>query len=413
MPARIFYLGAPSRVYLPPDSNPQRAIQETGGNTGNLLIGDAIRKHLRTDCFFVPEDLPSPEYAAEKFDRIVIGASNFLYREFDFAQWANFVEATRLPCTVFGLGAQAPDYGAAVEVPVGTQRFLKVISERSTTLGVRGHWSASILAGLGITNVRVIGCPAMYWTCRPALELKTISSRRPLAVAVNGAAGCVMHASDVGAAKTLEAQLARLSFKRGYPYFLQNEIELAAIGADLPGAFESYRIQLLMQQYGLCDIGPRKFIKFVKQQTRIFFDLEKWHAAMKQFDFVIGSRFHGCLMGLLAGVPCFVYAQDARTRELCELLQSPHTLVEKAGPVDIDAVYGALDLKPLERAYRELYANYISFLEENGFEHNLLRPGQYLETEHAASSGAELGPVLSAATPEPRAVLSAGASPLS
>lgn len=375
MAARIFYLGAPSRVQLPPDATVLRAIEETGGNTGNLLIGDAIKRHLRAECIVNRGILLGWDYVAKNFDRVVVGASNFLYRDFDFSRWADFLEATKLPCTVFGLGAQAPEYGCRVEVPAGTRRLLKVISERSTTLGVRGHWTASILSDLGITNLRVIGCPAIYWNCKPSLELKPMTQRRPLAVAVNGAANGVQHASDAVAAKEIEAQLAHLSFDRGYPYFLQNETDLAAIAAGLPDTLDAYRLELLMQHYGLSEIGPQKFIDFVKNNTRIHFKVGEWRAAMERFDFVVGTRFHGSLIAVLAGVPCFVFAHDARTRELCELLQLPHARVTEQRTVDIDALYDSLNLKSLEQTYRQLHENYIQFLEENGFEHNLAAIG--------------------------------------
>lgn len=315
------------------------------------------------------------DYVAKNFDRVVLGASNFLYRQSDFGRWADFLEATKLPCTVIGLGAQAPEYGCRVEVPDGTRRLLKLISERSTTLGVRGHWTASILNDLGITNLRVIGCPSIYWNCKPSLEFKPTTQRRALAVAVNGAANGVQHASDAVAAKEIEVQLARLSFARGYPYFLQNEADLAAIAAGLPDSLDSYRLELLMQHYGLSDIGPRKFIEFVKNNTRIHFKVGEWRTAMEQFDFVVGTRFHGSLLAVLAGVPCFVYAHDARTRELCELLRLPHRPVAEERTVDIEALYQSLDLRPLEQTYRQLYQNYVQFLEENGFEHTLTGPG--------------------------------------
>jgi hypothetical protein len=386
MPARIFYLGAPSRVQLPPEASVVEAIQETGGNTGNLLIGHAIKRHLRAESIVTRGTLLGWDYVAKNFDRVVVGASNFLYRDFDFGRWADFLEATQLPCTVFGLGAQAPDYDRSVEVPAGTRRLLKLISERSTTLGVRGHWTASILADLGITNLRVIGCPAIYWTCKPSLHMKPAAKRRPLSVAVNGAANGVVHASDAHAAKAIEAKLARLSFQHGYPYFLQNEADLAAIVADLPSAFESYRIELLMDQYGLSDIGPRRFIEFVKKHTRIHFKVREWHAAMQQFDFVVGTRFHGCLIALLAGVACFVYAHDARTRELCELLRLPYLRVTEARTVDIESLYQRVDFRALEQTYGELYENYVRFLEENGFEHNLTESSREINGKAAVAS---------------------------
>jgi hypothetical protein len=412
MPSRILYLGAPSRVELLPESSVVDALQGSGGNTGNLLIGDAIKRHLRAELFLAPWELPPPDQVARDFDQVVLGASNFLYRDFDFSHWADFLEATKLPCTMFGLGAQGPSYGCRVEVPVGTRRLLKLVSERSTTLGVRGHWTASILSDLGISNIRVIGCPAMYWTCKPALALKPRTTNHPLAVALNGAANCVPHAGTPDAAQRIETQLVQLSFQHGFPYFLQSELELAAIAANLPDACGKHRIQALLDQYGLSSISPKAFIRFVKRNTRIHFKVSEWHAALRQFDFVVGSRFHGSLMAVLAGVPCFVYAQDARTRELCDLLHLPHTMADMAPPVNIEALYCALELKPLECAYRDLYANYICFLEENGFEHNLTHPSFELRNGEAAhSQAAPLEPLPSAGSLAPAASTAARSQP--
>ena len=82
---------------------------------------------------------------------------------------ANFLQKNRLPCVIIGLGAQAPSYESKVEMPEGTKRLMKIIAGRSTTLGVRGYFTASVLEEMGITNIRVIGCPAMYWTCNPSM----------------------------------------------------------------------------------------------------------------------------------------------------------------------------------------------------------------------------------------------------
>jgi hypothetical protein len=40
----------------------------------------------------------------------------------------------------------------------------------------------------------------------------------------------------------------------------------------------------------------------------------------------------------------------------------------------VGALYESVDLDRVKRRYRELYRNYISFLEENEIEHNLVPP---------------------------------------
>ena len=277
---RILYLGAPSRVRLPTGASAADVMFETGQNTGNLLIGDAIRRHLTTGTLRSVDDLMRrlgaprtlPRFASLEqldgkqietdFDVIVIGAANFLHSRFDFGAWATFLESVRLPCVIVGLGGQAPDYSHRITVPDGTRRMLQPIADRSVSLGVRGHFTADTLRRMGITNVRVIGCPSMYWTCKPVLHLKRQPALERIVVSVNGSANVVEHSVDVDAARRVEAAIARLSFDRGYPYILQNETELMDILADAPGACQPSLLIALQRRYGLGDIPPDDFVGF-------------------------------------------------------------------------------------------------------------------------------------------------------
>lgn len=368
--ARVFYMGAPSGVNLPAGTPPGAAIKATSNNTGNLLIGNALKRHLKAETFNTRLAL-GPDYVSQNFDYIVIGASNFLFRNFDFGAWADFLEKTRLPCTIIGLGAQAPRYGDRLEIPAGTRRLIQIIAERSCSLGVRGEWTASVLAQFGIKNVRVIGCPAMYWTCQPSLELNPLTDKRPLRVAVNNAVVGNEHAADPESARRVNRELGRLAFQQRYPCILQNATVVAEIADGRSPLPDLPTIRALGERYGVGELTPEAFVQFLKSQTRIYFDVEEWRSAMRQFDFVLGTRFHGCLIALLAGVPAFIFTHDARTRELCELLRLPHRSVEETGAINVELLYRSLDLERLQVRYRELFENYRRFLEENRVEHTL------------------------------------------
>jgi hypothetical protein len=368
--ARIFYMGAPLHASLPEDAAVADLLRASGNNTGNLLIGNAIKRHLKAEL--THGDLTQDwGEIKRRFDCIVIGASNYLCPGFDFEQYASFLEGVDLPCVVIGLGAQAPNYGCRVDIPEGTQRMVKALSKRCTSMGVRGYFSAATLIEMGIKNVRVIGCPSMFWTCRPTLSFTRRTATNALAVALNGSANVVRHAANAAAAKKIEVHLARLSFENGYRYVLQNEQEMMEIATGRGPACDEPTIRTLMEQYGVPYMWPEAFVAAVKRHMTCYSSVDTWFDDMKHFDFAVGSRFHGCLMALLAGTSAQMLVHDARTLEMCELMGIPHFDVSSIKNLEIDGLYESFDPIPLQTAYRHLYQNYIDFLEENGLEHVL------------------------------------------
>jgi hypothetical protein len=387
--ARVLYLGPPAAVRQPKGASVADLMLATGRNTGNMLIGDAIGRHLNAGTFCTAESLlrlkgeplTTPrlaplekldtEFIEASFDVIVIGAANFLCEQFDFGNWAAFLDSVRLPCVIIGLGAQAPDYGHRVTVPEGTDRLVRIIAERSTSLGVRGAFTADTLERMGIANVRPIGCPSMYWTCQSTLTFKPPAAGTPLAVCTNGSANVTDHSSDPNAARRVEAMISRLSFAHGYAYILQNETELMEILENDPMGSDDAPIRVLMNRHGLSEIPPEAFIRYVRQSMKVFSDPREWFAAVERVDFVLGTRFHGCLIGLLVGVPCFAFVHDARTREMSELLQIPSMDVRRVREIDARVLHDNLNLDLLKTTYSRQYRNYVEFLDENDLDHCL------------------------------------------
>jgi hypothetical protein len=87
----------------------------------------------------------------------------------------NIEKATR-PVVVFGLGAQAA-FGKEVRyaAPESTTRLLRVISERSPRIAVRGKFTADALRRLSINNPEVIGCQSCFLSKEP--RMMTLVSR--------------------------------------------------------------------------------------------------------------------------------------------------------------------------------------------------------------------------------------------
>src|SRR5579859_5802915 len=289
--ARIFYIGAPLYASLAENAPVAELLRLSGYNTGNLLIGNSIKRHLKAELSH--GDLTQDWGEIRRnFDCIVVGAANYLCAGFDFEHYANFLEAVDLPCVVIGLGAQAPGYGSRVEIPEGTVRMVKALSKRSASLGVRGYFSAATLIEMGIKNVRVIGCPSLFWTCQPTLNFTHQTPTDGLKVALNGSANVVRHSANAAAAKKLEVSLARLSFENGYRYILQNEQEMMEIASGRGSIYSEETIRRLMDQYGVPYMWPEAFVDAVKKHMICYSSVDSWYEALRQCDFAIGSRFH-------------------------------------------------------------------------------------------------------------------------
>ena len=387
---RILFLGAP----VSPKSNPSLSYEQrfaaTGHNTGNLLIGQSLFEELQFTEYGYGTSL-QPCDVNERYDVIVIAAANFIFRKFDLSALTNFIESTKLPCVIVGLGAQAPATSYKVtDIPDGSRRFLHVVSDRSTTVGVRGYFTAEVMNDFGIKNVRAVGCPSLYRALRRNLKIVRPDSAKPLRVSLNGSRNVIDHAISPEAARRVEAKILMLSIDNGYEYVLQNENpEMQVLwSSDWPTEFVPH-VQSIVARLEL-NIAENTLINHIRSKNRLFFELDEWDKYISCFDYSLGSRFHGNLIALTNGVAATILTHDSRTTELAELMSIPHVPVEDATDLNVNELAAAGDYDRFERKYQLLYDCFAEFLNENGLRHNLVgcerlvRPGGKLPTGELA-----------------------------
>jgi hypothetical protein len=367
---RLLFIGASNSALVDPALPLERKLQIAGFNTGNLLIGQSLLQELRYDaCSFGMKH--RPEDVNDQFDVIVLAASNFIYKGFDMGAVASFIEATRLPCFVAGIGAQAPSVRAAIgELPSGTRRLLSILQERCKLIGVRGHFTAQVLADLGITNVAPVGCPSLYRRLTP-----TLSVRRPMVstlqkISLNGSRNVVAHAGSPVAARNVERQLIKLSLERGHDYVLQNEDPEMYV---LCGSDAEPHLQDVEHVIGTFELGVSRdeLVRHIRAKYRLFFSLDDWDNYISGFDLSVGTRFHGNLIALTNGVPALVFAHDSRTTELAEFMRIPHVPVEQIDTIDVETLVSMADYDAFELRYQQLYGRFAAFLSTNGLAHRL------------------------------------------
>ncbi|MER8411808.1 MULTISPECIES: polysaccharide pyruvyl transferase family protein [unclassified Mesorhizobium] len=368
---RVLFLGASIAPHPDPQIAFEKKFEVIGYNTGNLLIGQSLFEELRFEEFGQGLGY-SPQEANERFDIIAISAANFIFKNFDLSYLADFIEPTKLPCVVAGLGAQAPAIGNKVtDIPEGSKRFLHIISERSKTVGVRGHFTAEVMNDFGIKNVSEVGCPSLFRKLRRDLKIKRPGTDASLRVSVNGSRNVFLHSANPEAARRVEADLLKLSIDRKYPYVLQNEEpEMAMLRSGEGNKTDLENAQAIINQLNM-GMDPSLYVKHIKENAKMFFDLAEWDSYISRFDYTVGTRFHGNLIALTNGVPATIISHDSRTTEMAELMSIPHVPVGKVGQLDVRELVQAGDYDAFQRKYTVLYDRFAQFLSNNGANHRL------------------------------------------
>ena len=367
--SRILFMGAPWQVPAHRERTLLECFQSTGHNTGNMLIGNGLHSQLRYDHLESGRYSMPPGQINENYDLVVIAAANFLFPGFDLGPLADFLEKTTLPLFMVGLGAQLPSSQADLKnIPEGTWRLVRMVSERSKSIGVRGYFTAEQLDRSGIRNIRPVGCPSLYTRHDSSTRLRRADPAN-LRVVVNGSRNVVAHSSDKASAMRVEKQLQQVAMAGGMPYVLQNENPemFIAKGEDLTTHLPF--IKTIATFFGT---DPDSLIAYYQRHGKMFFSIQEWFDFVKDFDLSVGTRFHGNVAALLNGVPAVVLTHDSRTKELCEFAAIPHASVSAIEKLDLRRLYEEANFDLYEERYNVLYRAYIDFLDENKVPHKLV-----------------------------------------
>src|SRR6185436_7509546 len=136
----------------------------------------------------------------------------------------------KIPVIAFGIGAQAPARGP-LRLSDQTKAEERAMSERCTTMGVRGAYTADVLWGLGVKNVRIIGCPTLYRRRDPNLriDLPTLDAVRQVAFTLRREVGGD-YAQDVARYLTLQREaILALAGRFDLTVMTQGETEEKAV----------------------------------------------------------------------------------------------------------------------------------------------------------------------------------------
>jgi hypothetical protein len=347
-------------------------LTQTGLNTGNLLFFSAARRVVKHEKPSAGMSF-SPGQVREQHDGIVIPAANWLKPSSDFGGLADLIEKSQLPCIILGLGAQASDTSKLPDLKPGNIRFLKVLSERAKSLSLRGAYTARVLEKYGVHNFNVTGCPSLLWKVGGPVTVNK-NDRAVKAVSLNGTrydTKNVISAPDESS--RVGMLIMRLGLARNFDYVAQaEELDMKVARGELrlqPGAPETDH---LLAVYG--EQSVQRLETYLKQHLKIFGDISAWIEFLSRKEFVIGTRLHGVIAGLLAGVPSVLVTHDSRTSEMAEAAGIPHlssSSLQKRSDIDIQKIYDSVEFYTFNSKQQSYYSNFREFFEQNGVAHNL------------------------------------------
>ena len=343
--------------------------ERVGHNTGNLAFHFAIDQQLGGGLRSVDWSAPVAEIdAAGKL--AVLPCANQLGVHADYGKLGEKFAALKVPIVGVGLGAQAGTDGKIPAVPQGTLDWVKAIAEHSPSgganIGVRGEFTLSVLQHFGLGDRAVsLGCPTLFINPDPELG-RTIAARwhEPTRIAVAAGHHLWKHLSRI------EASLANMVKATGGSYVGQSPLEMVALTRGEASSLDEASL-VACRDYACPEMDMAEFTLWSQRYGNVFFDVPAWMEHYRRFDFIIGTRIHGIMLALQAGIPALCVAHDSRTLELCQTMMVPYVLAKDVAAgihrKDLPRLFN-FDPDAFDSNRRVLGKRYVAFLEANGLE---------------------------------------------
>jgi len=340
-------------------------------NYGDMLVCTAILRELKLDGIVrvgFGGELSAP------VERAIIRGSTYLNNNFDFVGANKTLDSINAPIAVVGLGAQNPTKDLEfLDANEEAKGFIARLNEKSASISVRGEYSAALVDRLGGKNIRITGCPSLFYTLAcPVVRVPDMLGRGERSLGISIHTGL---SRNIFCHAPVEA---RMMHGKVFDFALHN-----ASGVSL---FE----QGVMHEYDVADRSldfQQRLEEAKKIHAGIAFDtkftpydllahmvsvksIEEWIAKARDLDAILGFRFHGNMVALLQGTPCYYYVYDSRLTEFCDLYGLPYQDVIEPF---VDPVRRMMehDWDMANARMAACYAEIKAFYSENGFQTRL------------------------------------------
>ena len=351
---------------------PTPGTRTRGPNYGDMLVCASLLRHVGTDetvRVSFGHELSSP------VDTALLRGSTYLNRKFDFQAAIRTIESIDAPLTTVGLGAQSPgdDPSFLDDIPEA-RRFVALLDERApASISARGEFTAAVLERLGARSIRVTGCPSMFYALEPAsvsVPPSLASDQRRLGVSLHTGLAKGRFCRNVPATLRKHNRAIRFALRSAQEVslFEQGVMREYIVGDRSRPMAERLdaAAQILERFPGSDQLRPSDLVDHLVSVRSV----EDWLAKARDLDAMIGFRFHGNMVALTQGVPCFYFLYDSRITEFCHLYRLPALDVEDEWRDPVTAILEH-DWDETTKAIRGCFEELVAFYEENGVPHTL------------------------------------------
>lgn len=340
-------------------------------NIGDAFVFDSSLKLLNYDKLDALEianpDLSQIDRINAEYDYVFLRGSNYVHKDMVWDQAIDVLKKLKIPVIAWGIGAQAPVKGK-IELSEETKTVLRMMAESTTSIGVRGAYSAQVLWDLGIKNVRIVGCPTAFRRNNPdlSIQLPPLESIRTAGITVRREVSST-YARDIQQYLTFHRDLVKsLASRFDVVLMAQGEVEEKKIVLGTieqrEEALAALRADKQVRDWYLDDAMEKL------HRERLFYSdvVADYEDLVQQKDLVLGYRLHGNLMALANGVPSIYFTYDSRTVEFAETYQIPSFDVFSGKEFRLEDYWDQSLFDKFNRAYHHTYREMHQFLTENG-----------------------------------------------
>jgi hypothetical protein len=350
--------------------NPEKSIAYQY-NVGDMYVYDSSLRILQPDQIEVVNaeafmKSPSQEMLDyyNTFDYCFLRGSNYINPNGEWDAKVALLEKLTIPVIAFGVGVQVI-VGSNNYMNASTERFFRLVAERSKTIGVRGAYSAEVLAEFGIKNSRVIGCPTAFRSLKPVLKFN-----KPNLDALQSV-GFTLRRMTHGSNNFQRYLLRYLSDRFSTTIICAGELEEKILYYAFRESLKDSAGHVQRVSKTLVEKGwfyDEKDPLLDCYRKGLFFDetVAGYEECVRRQQLVLGFRLHGNLLALANEVPAIYVTYDSRTREFVETFKMPSYDVAKAEKFSFSKAMEELDFTPFEKAYAHQFKQLQTFLKENG-----------------------------------------------